>query len=319
MYPELSDSPDTQMCPYPAVLTEISTEQIIKGIRLTLNNVIECLDFILWQEFRCTMAKPLWRSELATSCLVILNLLTRVQEITRDRQLRPLEELHLETVVSRRNFRIESNPSDELLNATDIAFWHGGIVGLNKAHLEYLFRLSLNAKMRNAHVLIGFETDKYLATKLSGGRRFLRPWPLIVTVSIFEYLADIYGLPISTFIMPPIPDSRAVWRSHYAELYQQIRSKHPRTLLVISDADPYKDEKLALMQEAGFSKKDYSWVTLSSLLVPSTTRILADLDGYRGLSAELTSYFDIDQITSFYLARIKEWIQCLSTVGSYIH
>jgi hypothetical protein len=198
------------------------------------------------------------------------------------------------------NYSDSAFPPDSLSYFEALAFMHGGFVGLNEAHFEVLAQLAMRAHMTCRGIVLGIERDEYLQTK---GRDTLRPWPLIVTVSLYAHLAKIYRIPLRIFIMPVPPRSSAEYNTHYNAIYKQILKKNPKTTLVTTPRDPFRKKKYQRMKAVGLTPYDWEWTDIDFILSASTGVILGDREKiYRSLFPRLESQ---DFLTHF--LSLKYW------------
>ncbi|MFC1780619.1 hypothetical protein ACFLY9_02905 [Patescibacteria group bacterium] len=264
-------------CPYPA-FQEVTIEQIERGRILTLDTLLDYLHYVRTQESLPTNTNPLSPS-LARACEVVIKLLTR--DFPMSDSLTPSK---IYTTKHSRYAQSDllidfTNPDlekEELARYRRVALWHGGITGLNEAHFEILALLGQECRYieRNTLIIIGLERNRYLELK---DREILRPWPLIVTVSIYAHLAEVYRIPMRLFIMPEIPGLQDDFDQHYEAIYKYIHRLNKNTVLVTTLRDPFKTNKRLRMKPAGLSKIDWDWADLSVLVVcPSTRLVLAE-------------------------------------------
>jgi len=305
-----------KICPYP--IEAETTVDNAAGRILSKACLIDYLQYVIGQEaIRQATAIHPYKPTLAKACTLLIHLLEGRRDFTDLLTATPISVNNLELISSPSvlSYDNERFLSEELPQDGDIAFWHGGLTGLNWAHFEILFKLSKRAIEKQAVILLGLERTKYLKLK---ERAFARPWPLIVSISIYAHLAEIYKLPLYIFTMPEIPDGTSQQdlgnlEPHYEEIYNRIaRESHQNVFLVISTADRYQDRKKQRMINHGLTPDDFAWVCFSKLVCPSTNQVLRECNqGYIGLMPGINQKATPEKFHYEYLLTLAKatWLQ----------
>lgn len=260
-------------CPYPA-FEDVTIRDIEQGTILSLRTLIDYLYYVRTQELMMPLG-PGTNPTLAQACELIIRLLTRhfplASELT-PRFVYTYNEIgYIYSSPYILSYRNPDFPSLDLCEYDSVAYWHGGIVGLNQAHWEIFAMLALFTQQNNYGIIIGLERNEYLATK---GRDMLRPWELIVTVSIFCHLARIYGIPLKVFIMPPFPGQDADLNQHYMDVYKRVLCGNPKTPIVMTLRDKYRLVKIERMEAVGLKPADWEWTDLTTPIISPSTRLI---------------------------------------------
>jgi len=167
--------------------------------------------------------------------------------------------------------------------------------------------LTQRTRSSNQGIVIGFEQDEYLGTK---GKKILRPWELIVTVSIFAHIAQIYKIPLRLFIMPSIPENEEEFDDHYMDIYKRVLEGNPRTPIVITLGDIHRQRKINRMISVGLQPQDWLWTDIKLLILsPSTGLILVETeDGYRSIvNTSLDLHKPSDNIPIPFFSSLSLW------------
>lgn len=279
-------------CPYPAY-SELNIEGDVPILSFEI--LIEYLRYIETQEKIKEQISPLLSINFSPACNFIISLLLKSPQeeyISGSPKVYRIPEMQVVKLPKVLTYTDPNFP--DMGNLYDvIAVGHGVYVGINYAHIAKTIRLALEAKRRNSALLIGFERDKYVERKRKADL-YLRPWPLIITLSIFAHLANIYNLPLYTFVMPEIPiddqvsDYEQVLNDHYNNFYKRIVIKYPgKCPLVLSALDPYREQKVTRMVSNGMQTYYFQWVQLPDYLSVSTQFLMAERSyGPRNLASE---------------------------------
>ncbi len=277
MGPETSGvkSPD---CPYPA-FDEISIEDIQNGTVLIFDTITNYLAYVATCEklpATCSTLHP----SLCIACTTIRKLLNKRFPLHNPWHFTPIHTLespkYIQSEFVVNYYTKEGLPELDISRYEAIALWHGGLTGINFAHLEILSQLALSCLGRNRLIIMGIERNEYLETK---NRETLRPWPLIVTFSIYAYLAAIYKIPLKLFLMPPPPTDPLKYNAHYDAIYYLLHQQNSKTTIVTTPADPYIGRKYRVMNRVGLTPDDWQWTNLPfSTHSPSTGTLLGERD-----------------------------------------
>jgi hypothetical protein len=257
-------------CPYPA-FEEVTIKQIERGRILSLDTLLTYLHYVRTKESQPPNSLS---PSLARACEVVIKLLTKDFPMSNGLppsdvfQVRDVQYLQSDLLIDLTSSNLDR---EDIASFQRVALWHGGITGLNEAHFEILALLAKNNHRRDVQITMGLERNKYLELK---DRETLRPWPLIVSISIYAHLAKVYRIPLRLFIMPEVPESPSDFDQHYEAIYRYFHNLNRKTVLVTTLHDPFKPNKRLRMMAVGLSESDWDWADLEVLILSTSTRLL---------------------------------------------
>ncbi|MBN2015376.1 hypothetical protein JW766_00915 [Candidatus Dojkabacteria bacterium] len=220
-------------------------------------------------------------SNLSIACKYILDLFSYFPPIAQETIVKVHDGFDMTDRIIDFNELCIDSPHLELSQYDVIAYGHGGYVG-TPAHIKILTIIAAEIKQMRAErgtngaIVIGLESDEYLDSKRMVGDRYLRPWPLIVTVALSIHLSKILDVPIYIFFIPPRDPACTDLDAFYGNIYDRVRGGQTNVQIILSMEDKFRTNKISNMTQRGVEPQEWAQVFIIPGY-PHTSDVLREL------------------------------------------
>jgi hypothetical protein len=285
---------NSDICPYPIPIEICPSCEIDARQILTRQSLVAYLSYVFTQETHRQSTAQLYGPNLAQACVYILeNRLDVSPETIHTISSSLLETESSKRVLSYSDFDV-NRPNAVLINFSPVLVTTGGYLGLNLGHWFTLDKgqEALEAIGGKGTVLLGLERDRYLRWKQEqNSKTSLRPWPLIVTISMYIHCYQ----NLFIFVMPEIPEGEVdlaneeyeeLLEAHHDDLYGVLRGGRKDMYMIINSMDRYCARKLWRMLEAGIFPPAVVFIRQGTLSLSSSILLGNRGTSYRQLISE---------------------------------